>query len=745
MATRLRPRWQTRLERDFTLGMIRDSPRTGIPPGGLYDAKDVFVHRPGVAFKRGGVAFAGPKMTDATFGRAVAYAPFPAGPQLVAWGDDNSAYVVTPGSTTKIASDGTSIVPIDKPTFFSSGAESILVFCDKAGLTVPVFYDGQLAHSTQAFPGGATSISGGTAVATEYTLTTVGPPTSGSIRLAITDNSGPSPLLFITGSIAYNSSAANVKVVIDATLATFGVLTCTTSGGNLPTAVLIGMPVGLSLSIWPGTTVGGYPVLTNTTGSGTDIDTVSVPYGRFSATHLQRLVMANSSLYPSRIWFSPLLNVTRSGWDLANSWIDVDAPVTAIASLQHELLVFTQQNYYRLVGNAPPPDSDMTLEPVSARGCSDARSITVWEGKCIYANPAGVFLTAGVQPVSLMEDRIESYWQSLFDGYVGPLDSGTNWSITTGVRAHRWLFVTVLNGTTLVTNLCCDLVKRAWTRIDTIDPLMYASSTGSEEDLVFVNQGNNRVYSMKGMFTPEGSGYDEGMTSAETPTAIEPLIETRPLAVGLGLKAFGDGELLYDLREPTGPPPSTKVLKADASSTVDDWVEIDLGSNQSEVWVTLTLRMTAAALAFWVTETATPQFSSLFQAGHADMSDWVLANIPPGMDWYNGSGTGGSIAAASDVWLLLEEHYTNGGATQLYVEGTLGPDFTDATNTDIRFVRIGQFNGNDPDVSAIVYIDNVKIGTTRGASNLFADDFEDGTLDAWTTTSGDVSVIDNPF
>ncbi len=89
-----------------------------------------------------------------------------------------------------------------------------------------------------------------------------------------------------------------------------------------------------------------------------------------------------------------------------------------------------------------------------------------------------------------------------------------------------------------------------------------------------------------------------------------------------------------------------------------------------------------------------------------------------------------------------------GGTNQFYLAGSLigsGPDFD---STDTVFVRFGQDlsdAGASTDPDQIAYIDDVKVGTSRHGSDLFADDFSSGNLDAWTSTSGAVSVVNDPF
>ncbi len=60
-----------------------------------------------------------------------------------------------------------------------------------------------------------------------------------------------------------------------------------------------------------------------------------------------------------------------------------------------------------------------------------------------------------------------------------------------------------------------------------------------------------------------------------------------------------------------------------------------------------------------------------------------------------------------------------------------------------RFVRVGQSDSNMiPPGTA--YHALVKVGTTRGASDVFEDDFADGSFDAWTTVVGDCVLVADP-
>ncbi len=53
--------------------------------------------------------------------------------------------------------------------------------------------------------------------------------------------------------------------------------------------------------------------------------------------------------------------------------------------------------------------------------------------------------------------------------------------------------------------------------------------------------------------------------------------------------------------------------------------------------------------------------------------------------------------------------------------------------------------GSDGVTGELYYVTNVKAGTTLGGTDLFADDFSSGDTSAWTITSGDATVVANPF
>lgn len=533
----LASRWVTPVEQDFTLGIIRDAPRTGIPPGGVYDALNFFVHRPGVAFKRGGIQHPMLPVLDGDHLICVSHAIFPTtGERIVVVSNTFDVNVLTDQGHGGLRLDYGEISGftdiVDPPTLFVGGSQNVLVFCDSTGKKIPWFFNG--GDAVQQFQGGNAGASG------DYDLTITGSPTGGQFGLAIQDVVNGLSYDTLDGTpLGYNASSGQVNTALE--LAAPALFPCT--GGPLPdTPVTITVPAGWAVSYIP-SSVSGLSLTggTNVTAGIGPVDgtATGVPTGRHSTVHLQRLILASSFANPNRLWFGPLLNPTGAAWDTANSWIDMDQAVTALASLSNVLLVFSNETMWRITGDSPPPDSNMTVEPIGHVGCTDARSVVTIEGRCIFANPRGVYITTGVGYESLMKDRLESYWQDLFGGY----DPAT-WTISCGLFGRRFLFVSVLTqDDELQTGLVCDIDRRAWVRVNRPVAKMYAGTSGSRELLYAASTDTEFLEEVSDYFTPRADANEDNVFGP-----FDCLLETRPLAYSPALKAFGDAHLSYDLR-----------------------------------------------------------------------------------------------------------------------------------------------------------------------------------------------------
>lgn len=188
-----------------------------------------------------------------------------------------------------------------------------------------------------------------------------------------------------------------------------------------------------------------------------------------------------------------------------------------------------------------------------------------------------------------------------------------------------------------------------------------------------------------------------------------------------------------------------KVLKADGQ-VATAWAAIDLGSDQADVWITHQVYFDDAAVTWFMG--SSPNFLDWWDntadfATYTGFINGLFVDEPPAWSESAGSAEGGT--PTPNWWQGVEVHYQSDGTIDVYVGGVLV--FSDvSTSGALRWIRaeLDTF-GATPAPGAVVYIRDVKVGTTRGGSDLFADDFSSGDLAAWTSASGDVSVVDDPF
>jgi hypothetical protein len=260
--------------------------------------------------------------------------------------------------------------------------------------------------------------------------------------------------------------------------------------------------------------------------------------GRYACVYKTRLVLANQAANPNRMFFSPTPSIT-STWDTTNSWIDADNAISGLAALSNAIIIFSQDHTERLTGSTPPPNSDMDRQPIGSIGCTDARSIVIQEGNAIFANPRGVYLTNGAGFQSLTTaGLIETYWQSLMVGY-----DPTTWTIACGVF-RSFLFVTIMNGSTLVDSLVCYVPRYAWARLTNWPALMYATAFGNAEELYYADRSTNRVVACSGVFRPASGNKNDA-----NGTAVAPACQFRLVGSGPWMKHFGNGRITYDMRD----------------------------------------------------------------------------------------------------------------------------------------------------------------------------------------------------
>ena len=277
----------------------------------------------------------------------------------------------------------------------------------------------------------------------------------------------------------------------------------------------------------------------------------SPPAGKYAAVYATRLVLGNTSANPNRLFFSPTPDITAT-WDTTNSWIDCDYAITGLAAMSNALLVFSQSHTERITGFTPPPGADMSRATVASIGCSDARSIAVRDNTVIFANPRGVYLTSGAGFNSLTDEGgMQSYWQSIMAGY----DPST-FTIASGLWGP-YLFVTVMNGSSLVDSLVCNIARRAWWRLTNWPARMYGSALGKTEELYYADRSTARVVQTSGIWSPAAGNKNDA-----NGTAVTPQLTTMGLGLGPFLKHVGHCRIGYDMRDAASDNPTLAVSVA---------------------------------------------------------------------------------------------------------------------------------------------------------------------------------------
>lgn len=278
----------------------------------------------------------------------------------------------------------------------------------------------------------------------------------------------------------------------------------------------------------------------------------TAPRARYAAAYKARLVLANDGTNQNRVWFSGIYDTTSAtAWSTGATgrWIDTTYPITALASLQNLMLVFSNGHVERIRGNTPGGGGqagDIVLEPLFDVGVGDSRQVVVAEDKCYFANDQGVYMTDGANLTDLTEQGgVARTWQSANH-------SGIDESLC---YASGWLFVLAGNQPWMV-----NVQKRAW----------YALSFGSgmcEGGALSVQASNDEAYAFK-----DGtSGSSEARMIALTPmltqsashdadgSAIVGTLQTRSFLSSLRIKRYRRFFARYEVTDPGTANPAVTV------------------------------------------------------------------------------------------------------------------------------------------------------------------------------------------
>jgi hypothetical protein len=268
--------------------------------------------------------------------------------------------------------------------------------------------------------------------------------------------------------------------------------------------------------------------------------------------------------HPNRLYFSPVPAIDGT-WDTTNSWIDCEHNIKGVVGLRNMLLVFGDSGVERIIGDTPPPGTNMdrtTISNIGLNGINGAACITVWNDNAIYANTAGVWMTNGTAaPVDLtVIGGIKTLWKSL---------NITSSSSTVSLGIFRDTLMIGCSSSTMPGILCFDLIRKSWYILGGqgaalgagITPLQFAEgSLSSTDELLFVDPvfGYSPVQ-VSTAFAPTGSPYADPSNGRSV--VLQPQVVTRAFA-GSGLvnrKRFTFARLTHDLTDPASNNPTWTV------------------------------------------------------------------------------------------------------------------------------------------------------------------------------------------
>ncbi len=119
-------------------------------------------------------------------------------------------------------------------------------------------------------------------------------------------------------------------------------------------------------------------------------------------------------------------------------------------------------------------------------------------------------------------------------------------------------------------------------------------------------------------------------------------------------------------------------------------------------------------------------------------------NLSSGNRNYWTDATGGNPVSGGftpDAWHTVKFSHVAGTITW-NIDGTDRFSYA-ASFSNSQFYLGGRGGANH--AGELYYFDNVKVGTTSGGSDLFCSDFEGGDLSDWSSSTGAVSVVDDPL
>ena len=243
--------------------------------------------------------------------------------------------------------------------------------------------------------------------------------------------------------------------------------------------------------------------------------TASAPTAMYGTVYADRTVLAGTASQRQRTYFSGPGDPTS--WDTTDGWVDMSYPLTGVAALQNALLLFSDRRIERIRGKTPPPGSDMVKDTLYEVGCTDARSIAVFNDVCVFANGSGLYMTDGASVKDLtVEGGMKKYWQAQMASY----DSST-WTISGDVYKDEYV-VCIMNASTLVDAFAVNIGSRAFRRVSNIKFVSCFRDTAGQEELYLGRRDAARVENWSPTYTQASANKADANGTAVVATVETP-------------------------------------------------------------------------------------------------------------------------------------------------------------------------------------------------------------------------------
>ena len=230
----------------------------------------------------------------------------------------------------------------------------------------------------------------------------------------------------------------------------------------------------------------------------------TAPKAKVGISYKNRLVVGGDPANPQRISFAPIPEDggPTGTWDLTDAWIDTSNPVTGLAPMAGQMLVFHPAAIERVRGTVPPGvdvDDDMYVETLTDQvGCVQPQTIVPWRENIIFADERGVFITDGSTVRNLIElGGMGDFWRQAYGNRILGQPS-----VSCGTFLDFLLVTVVCNIDSQIVpfTLICDLGSRAWFRFRNYHATCYIPSESSIEESFCGHYVTDRLMKTSPMF-----------------------------------------------------------------------------------------------------------------------------------------------------------------------------------------------------------------------------------------------------